>query len=437
VECRGYAPPKAWLFELSSQSKEIATGPVVNSKEHSKYHVKPVDYSQHSKWTSSGNLSEPLGPQDADASGNFAGVFTSRYSPRQSPLPYAISKDYQDLQFYLEKVEPVISEVTPYQEFWGTLIPQLAWHNKSIRHLISAMGIAYKYIDGSASVDPAGEALLVEECNLAIREWTRQQNKHNSASTALVMSRIMSLINYTTGDFKMSRVQRRHGMRIARQTLADSESDAGSKQLAEKTLQMNLCGPGFIVDEDSVVKMVDETRLQLLSKEQQIALMQLKAIRHDFEEWMYSMSRQNWLRLPPQARHVILIAWGLMNRTIGSLFSPDFAATEAGSPFLRILEARTKLAQQERQDLESGEDDDHSMASSWKENICLHAKYKSLMTKLDICFRAGDLGNSARIIDITNRIQTLTNRFLVQASGILELSSDGQNAMEAAFSMDK
>ena len=298
------------------------------------------------------------------------------------------------------------------------IVPEIAWHDGAIRHLIAAMSIAHKEVIACPVANPAGEKRLTERCNMAIRDWSTQCNTQNSVSSALVLSRILSLISYAGGDFELSKSHRRHGMRIARQTLADGDSDVNSRTLAEMVLQMNLCGPGFLADEDPVIKMVDETRLRQLSEEQQISLKQLKDIRHDFEDWMFGSSRRRWFQLPPGTRHIILMTWALMNRTIGSLFDPDKAPAEAGSAFGQIFELRTRLAGQSRSNSDASEDALFDVGLS-HDRQSLHANFRKLMAEIDSYFPSGSQRQLKRITDTTAEIQRLTDMFLVHASDIL------------------
>ena len=295
-------------------------------------------------------------------------------------------------------------------------MPQIAWHDGAIRHLITAMSFGYRENIGNPAVSSEGDKKITEQCNLAIKDWSKQCNSQNSACGALVMSRIISLINYVGGEFELSKMHRRHGMRIARQTLASSDSDGDSRRLAETLLQMNLCGPGFLADEDPVVKMVDETRLRLLSTQRQTSLRHLKNIRQDYENWMFATPRRQWLRLPTSTRRDLLVSWGLMNRTVGSLFNPETASLEAESAFGRMFAARTR--RDDRATDQPYTNEDGLLGES------LHIGFKALMEEIDDCIRLRQLGMSERIVDATARLNKLTNIFLTQASDILELENN-------------
>lgn len=429
LECRGYAPPKAWVFDPHAASnKSCQPASTYTSCGH-------VESEHHFDHRAAGTLS-PRIPRSAlfrheDFDASFAGndissscSYQGRLQRGQVLLPYDCSEDYHHLQYYLEKVEPSVSSVTPYQEFWGVIVPQFAWHDGAIRHLIAAMSIAHKEVIACPVANPAGEKRLTERCNLAIHDWSMQCNTQNSVPSALVLSRILSLISYVGGDFELSKNHRRHGMRIARQTLADGDSDVNSRTLAEMILQMNLCGPGFLADEDPVIKMVDETRLRQLSVHQQVSLKHLKSIRHDFEDWMFATSRRRWFQLPAEMRHVILVTWALMNRTIGSLFDPDKAPGEAGSAFGRMFQTRTRLATQLRSNSDASEDTLADVGSSPEEES-LHARFKELMAEIDCYLPTGSQRQLKRIMDTTVEVQRLTDMFLVQASDILPFRYEG------------
>ena len=335
-------------------------------------------------------------------------------------LPYAASEDCHRLQHYLEVVEPSISGITPYQDFWGVTVPQVAWHDSAIRHLISAMSIRHNEMTGSRrGRELMNDRMVSEQCNLAISDWNQQINSQNSISSALVLSRILSLIDYVGGDFELSKMHRRHCTNIARQTLADDGSDLASRSLAETMLQMNLSGPGFLADEDAVVRMVDETRMNLLSKQQQTSLRKLKIVRHDFEDWLFSTSRSRWLQLPGDTRFAILNAWGLMNRTIGSLFNGESTPNgdEVQKTFRLILAARIERAYQSIECsgavLYAGEADREDG---------LIANFKDLRDEIDALSCLDDRHKYIKLVEATQGIRRLTDLFLVYAAGILQLA---------------
>ena len=345
-------------------------------------------------------------------------------------MPYSTSTECQHLGLYFDLVVQTTSEVTPNNDFWDKLIPQMAWCDSAIRHLISALAIGFRELIHAEYAGQTALSELIEQCCLAIREWSVLRNKQNSIVTGLMLSRILAKLGYTSGDFQSSIVHRLYGVRIAKEAIADSESDNHAKAHAQTTIRMDLCGPGFLAERDPVAKMVEDTRLLLFDHQYQVSIRRLRAIKHDFETWLFGVPKESWLALPGAVRCTILKTWATMNRALGSIFNPGDVPFETGNVTKRLLNAKVTRAVQETQKEGLLHDDEEMDAEA------LHWRFRRLMLEVDTFVLAGDIQTVNNLIQKTKEMGKLTDSFLVQAAEILYSGGKNEEEVEMVHLMD-
>jgi hypothetical protein len=301
----------------------------------------------------------------------------TRYEPSSA---WSSNLDFTYLQYFLQKVAPLLSTTKAWQNMWHITIPQSSWSHSSIRHAIIAAAASYE--GRRAGVNQTDLAL--QRTNTAIAAFRKEST---STDATLILCRLLASVAQAQGDFATSASHMAWGARILR------SASPGARDLSDVAKTM---APSFMAS--LVDSLVAEPLPVGFSIQQQEIWSTLVEIRSKFKSYYTVWLQRYWDGVERVLKGYLLTAWSILNQTMSAARHPNLVCFTKDDPVVLAHNVVAHL---------------HSHGQFVDLNA-LSAAWDDLLEDLEALLTC-TVDDPALRIALGNRVQLYTDNFMAHA----------------------
>lgn len=230
--------------------------------------------------------------------------------------------------------------------------------------------------------------LIMRRSSLAIHSLS---DRELLTDVAMAVSRLFASAAHLMGDSEASGIHIKAARRIILEKLRKQETLSEIMELMMPSILALSFDP---TDEDELLCQFTTTR--------RATIIDLKAIRWEYMDFLHNLRHSHWLRLRQSTRDFVLVSWSTICQTISALFSPETITCVVDQPIIPVEQVRSTL-------LSAGK-----LQTSSDLKISSHL---TLTKWLQYISEGGD-DQSEQFLDLQNDLKDVIENYVVLASDI-------------------